>query len=82
MQIIFHLFASAREKCGNNLITVDVPEDSTLETAVKSLQSLHPNIDEEFIKMCKIAHEGKYISLATKVIHEHIYLLIPPVSGG
>ncbi len=82
-QLTLQLFASARERCKADKITIST-HAKTLSGALKDITNHYSELDESFLNKCRF-------SVATTLITDiesHIlepnktYVIIPPISGG
>lgn len=81
MRVTVQLFARLRELTGQDRLTVDVPETSTVRDVWAQAALAHPTlaplggavsfaVNAEFAKPSRVVHEGDDIAF------------LPPVSGG
>ena len=82
MLLHIQLFASAREKAGKEKIELNVVEDWTIKECLDLVTKEYPSLHSDFLNLCRIASNKKYISLTDKCKFHTLISIIPPISGG
>lgn len=81
MLVALKLFAIARQKVGQDSITIELPDGSTIAELKRVLASSYPSL-APLLPSLLIAVDGEY-ALDDQVVREGSEVaLIPPVSGG
>lgn len=73
------MFASLRERVGENSVEIEVAEGATLGDVVVSLTAQHQGLSEHRFTT---ALNGRYATATVPVSDGDEVALIPPVSGG
>lgn len=81
MQIRIKLFALIRERAGVSELSLDLPDGSTVASAIQRLSEQFPQT-KEFLPRCAFAVNREYVPPETMLQESNELAIIPPVSGG
>jgi len=81
MRITIRLFALLKDRAGTDRITLDLPEKSTIATAVEQLRHSLPALADHLHHIA-FALNRSYTQSNTPLQDGDELALIPPVSGG
>ena len=81
MKIRVRLFASLKDKAGTSMLSLTVPEGTSVEQLLSIIQT--QNIDlKDATQGVLVAINQEYASSKTIILESDELALIPPVSGG
>ncbi len=81
MQVHVRLFASLRESVGQDKLTVEVPEGTTVQDLVRRVEAQFPTL-RGAASAIYAAVNNRYVSPTTLLQPDDVVSLFPPVSGG
>jgi molybdopterin converting factor subunit 1 len=81
MLIQIKLFAVAKERAGQETITVDLPANATIANMRDAIQTQHPSL-AQILPHALWAVDTAYANDQTPITEQSEIALIPPVSGG
>ena len=81
MTITIRLFALLKDRAGTDRISLDLPEKSTIATAVEELRHRIPGLGDR-LNSIAFALNRSYTQPNTPLQDGDELALIPPVSGG
>ncbi len=81
MRITVRLFARARELGGTDVLSVDVPESTTVRELKGRIASEHPAL-AALLSRSAIGLNGEFASEDVQVRPNAEVAVLPPVSGG
>ena len=81
MRVTVKLFAILREQAGVSTMSINLPENSTVDTALKRLLEVHPGLGQSLAKAACALNQA-YSPRSTVLKEGDELALIPPVSGG
>lgn len=81
MQVRIKFFALIRERAGVSELSLDLPDDSTVASAIERLSQQFPQT-REFLFRCAFAVNREYVPAETTLRENDELAIIPPVSGG
>lgn len=81
MEVKVRFFALYRERAGKNLLSLDLPENSTVADLTAEVRSRYPNLAPPEVSIV-VAVNADYAQPETILRPGDDVCLIPPVSGG
>jgi molybdopterin converting factor subunit 1 len=81
MTITVRYYAVLRDLTGQNVETIEVPQDCDAGVLLERIVKRHPEV-ARFASFLRLATETEYISTDTVLTGSGEISVIPPVSGG
>ena len=81
IEITVKFFAAPREALGASEIDLHLPEGSTVEDLLDTLQERHPILDR-YVRFLNVAVNRAYVGMQTKLHDGDEVACLPPVGGG
>mgnify|MGYP002778514433 FL=1 len=80
MTITIKFFALGRELVGTNALTLEIPDNATVQDALAALSTQHPKFSE--LPSFLVALNTAYTERTAALSDGDEVAIIPPVSGG
>ena len=81
MELLVRFFALYRERAGKNMVSLDLPDNSTVADLTAEVRRRYPNLAPPEVSIV-VAVNADYADPETMLRPGDDVCLIPPVSGG